>query len=390
MRILHTSDWHIGRSFHGHSTTAHLEQVLEALVAVVVDQQVNVVVVAGDVFDSATPAAENFDVLTRALAKLRATGTRVVMTSGNHDSATRLGFQSGFAELAGIHIITRHEQAITPVTIADEHGPVHFYGIPYLEPSMLRHRYPDATLRTHTDALAFTMDSIRADLDSRGGRSVVISHCFAADVADVSSDLAQDSGERDITAGGLDVVPLSTFDGPDYVALGHIHGRARLSDRARYSGAPLHYSFSEAAKPRGGWLVSLDETGLSSVEWVDLPVPRRLTVLTGELESLLADAAHSEHEQDWVAAILTDRVRPMDGMRRLQARFPFAAMLDHRPSIVADAGPTSYGERIKAKSDSEIVDGFLEFVRNGVGPTDAERLLIADAISAQAATEVSS
>ena len=390
MRILHTSDWHIGRSFHGHSTTAHLEQVLEALVAVVVDQQVNVVVVAGDVFDSATPAAENFDVLTRALAKLRATGTRVVMTGGNHDSATRLGFQSGFAELAGIHIITRHEQAITPVTIADEHGPVHFYGIPYLEPSMLRHRYPDATLRTHTDALAFTMDSIRADLDSRGGRSVVISHCFAADVADVSSDLAQDSGERDITAGGLDVVPLSTFDGPDYVALGHIHGRARLSDRARYSGAPLHYSFSEAAKPRGGWLVSLDETGLSSVEWVDLPVPRRLTVLTGELESLLADAAHAEHEQDWVAAILTDRVRPMDGMRRLQARFPFAAMLDHRPSIVADAGPTSYGERIKAKSDSEIVDGFLEFVRNGVGPTDAERRLIADAISAQAATEVSS
>ena len=126
------------------------------------------------------------------------------------------------------------------------------------------------------------------------------------------------------------------------------------------------------------------------MEWVDLPVPRRLTVLTGELESLLADAAHSEHEQDWVAAILTDRVRPMDGMRRLQARFPFAAMLDHRPSIVADAGPTSYGERIKAKSDSEIVDGFLEFVRNGVGPTDAERLLIADAISAQAATEVSS
>ena len=390
MRILHTSDWHIGRSFHGHSTTAHLEHVLEALVTVVVDQQVDVVVVAGDVFDSATPAAENFDVLTRVLAKLRATGTRVVMTSGNHDSATRLGFQSGFAELAGIHIITRHEQAITPVTIDDEHGPVHFYGIPYLEPSMLRHRYPDATLRTHTDALAFTMDSIRADLASRGGRSVVISHCFAADVADVSGDLAQDSGERDITAGGLDVVPLSTFDGPDYVALGHIHGRARLSDRARYSGAPLHYSFSEAAKPRGGWLVSIDASGLSSVEWVDLPVPRRLTVLTGELESLLADAAHSEHEQDWVAAILTDRVRPMDGMRRLQARFPFAAMLDHRPSIVADAGPTSYGERIKSKSDSEIVDGFLEFVRNGVGPTDAERLLIADAISAQAATEVSS
>jgi len=402
MRILHTSDWHIGRTFHGHSTTAHLEQVLEHLVSIVVERGIDVVVVAGDVFDSATPAAENFDVLTRVLGRLRATGTRIVMTSGNHDSATRLGFQSGFAELAGIHINTRHEQSVAPITIDDDHGPVHFYGIPYLEPSMLRHRFPDVTLRTHTDALAFTMDSIRADLAARGGRSVVVSHCFTADIAAVSSDVAhdnaiaqdnaisQDNGERDITAGGLDVVPLSTFDGPDYVALGHIHGRAQLSERARYSGAPLHYSFSEAAKPRGGWLVELDASGLSSVEWVDLAVPRRLTVLTGELDALLQDPAHAEHEQDWVSAILTDRVRPMDGMRRLQARFPFAATLEHRPVVVADAGASSYGDRIKAKSDSEILDGFLEFVRNGVGPSDDERQLIADAIADQASTEVNS
>jgi exonuclease SbcD len=220
------------------------------------------------------------------------------------------------------------------------------------------------------------MHRVRADLAERGGRSVVLSHAFIADVP------ASEGLERDITADGLDVVPLSTFDGPDYVALGHIHGRARLSERARYSGAPLHYSFSEAGKPRGAWLVHLDADGLSRVDWIELPVPRRLAVLTGELETLVSDPELTTHEQDWVSAVLTDVVRPMDAMRRLQQRFPHAAHLEYRPSIVAASGSTSYGERIATKSDHEIVDDFLELVRNGVGATAAERDIIDATITA--------
>jgi exonuclease SbcD len=383
MRILHTSDWHIGRTFHANPTLEHLALVFSALVDLVRERGIDVVVVSGDIFDSATPAAENYDVLTRVLTELRQAGATVVLTSGNHDSATRLGFQSGFAGLADIHVITRLEQHDQPVTLTDEHGPVHIYGIPYLEPSIIRSRYPDAALRTHEQALGFAMGRVRSDLAVRGGRSVVLSHCFAVNVA-ASESIPADGPERDITAGGLDVVPLSTFDGPDYVALGHIHGRATLSERVRYSGAPLHYSFSEAGKPRGGWIVELDADGLASVEWADLPVPRELTVLTGDLEQLLADASLAPYEQNWISAILTDRVRPMDAMRRLQARFPHAAMLEHRPAVIAEAGDATYGDRIRAKSDTEIVDGFLSFVRNGVGATDAERALIADALAVQA------
>lgn len=386
MRILHTSDWHIGRSFHGHSTLPHLSRVLEGMVEQAVANGVDVVVVAGDIFDTATPAAENFDVLTQALTALRDAGVVVVMTSGNHDSATRLGFQSGFASLAGIHVLARPEKFDAPVTISDQAGPVQFYGIPYLEPAMVRHRYPDATLRTHADVLGFAMDGIRADLAVRGGRSVVISHCFAVDVAAPSTE--QGDVERDITSGGLDIVPLSVFDGPDYVALGHIHGRATLSERARYSGAPLHYSFSEAEKPRGGWLVDLDEGGLGEVRWLDFPVPRPLVVLTGELEHLLATEEYEAYRDHWVSGILTDQVRPLDGMRRLQSRFPYAAHLDYRPAIVADAGAVSYRSRIAERSDAQIVDGFLEFVRNGVGPSDAERAIVAEVITEQAAIEV--
>ena len=379
MRILHTSDWHIGRTFHTHSTLGHLRVVLDALVEIVRDREVDVVAVAGDIFDSATPSADAYALLGGTLQRLHATGARVVMTSGNHDSATRLGFQSEWAGLAGIHINTGFDQYRTPITLTDEHGPVHFYGIPYLEPSIVRSAYPGVELRSHEQMLGFAMNRVRADLEQRGGRSVVLSHAFIADVP------ASDGLERDITAGGLDVVPLSTFDGPDYVALGHIHGRAELSARARYSGAPLHYSFSEAAKPRGAWLVRLDADGLEQVDWVELPVPRRLVVLTGELEQLLSDPGHVAHERDWVSAVITDIVRPMDAMRRLQKRFPHAAHLEYRPSVVAAATEASYGERIATKSDHEIVDGFLELVRNGVGASAAERRLIDRAIDTRRA-----
>ncbi|WP_105035858.1 exonuclease SbcCD subunit D [Cryobacterium aureum] len=380
MKILHTSDWHIGRTFHTHSTLEHLGLVLDALVAVVAERGVDVVAVAGDVFDSAMPSKESYALLADTLRRLKEAGASVVMTSGNHDSATRLGFQSEWAALAGIHIVTRPEQYASPITLADEHGPVHFYGIPYLEPALIRHLHPGVMLKTHEQVLDFAMTRIRNDLVGRGGRSVVLAHCFAAGVtpATESSDV-----ERDITAGGLDVVPLSVFDGCDYTALGHIHGRATLTPRVRYSGAPLHYSFAEAGKPRGAWLVELGADA-SAVEWVDLPVPRRLVVLTGDLADLLADEAFADNEGDWVKAILTDQVRPLDAMRALQTRFAHAVTLEHRPTITFEADGSTYAERIRAAtSDPEIVAGFLSFVRNGVGPSEFERALVAELLNEQ-------
>ena len=383
MKILHTSDWHIGRTFHGHSTLENLRIVFAGLVDLVREKDVDVVVVAGDVFDSATPAAEHFRLLAEVLTALHATGAKVVMTSGNHDAPARLGFQSEFAGLAGIHVLTDPDR-VTPVTIEDEHGPVHFYGIPYLEPSLIRHLYPDVELRTHAQVLSHAMGRINADRAERGGRSIAISHCFASTMG---ADLP-DAGERDLSSGGVDVVPVSVFDGPDYVALGHIHGRQELSPRVRYSGAPLHYSFSETSKPRGGWLVDLDAGGLSTVTWIDLPIPRRLAIIEGTIDDLLTNADLTRYEDHWVSAIFTDQVRPMDGMRRLQARFPFAALLDHRPAVSAVPIGASYTERVKGRTDLDVLGGFLQHVRNGKGPTDGEWALIADVIGVQAGRQV--
>ncbi|MGN6741939.1 MAG: exonuclease SbcCD subunit D, partial [Amnibacterium sp.] len=346
-----------------------LAVVLEAIVHAVERERIDVVLVAGDVFDSSTPSTAAIELFQSALAGIRHAGAAIVLTSGNHDSVTRLGMHADWLGAAGIHLVTRTDRIAEPVLLADEHGPVAVYGIPYLEPALFAQERPGQRARTHEQALGLAMGEVRADLAERSVRSVVLAHCFAAGVP--AGDV-----ERDLSRGGLDLVPASVFDGPDYVALGHIHGRATISPRVRYSGAPLHYSFGEAGKPRGGWIVDLGADGLTDVRWLDLPVPRPLTVLTGPLDTLLTDeAAESAHEH-WVKAVVTDQVRPTDGMRRLQRRLPHCVAFEWRPATVADAGEASYAERVRGRTDVELVADFLALTRNGAGPSPFERDLV--------------
>jgi exonuclease SbcD len=383
MRILHTSDWHIGRSFHGHATLDALRGVLETLAVQVRENDVDVVIVAGDVFDSAAPAAACYALLSDTLKALSDAGAHIVVTSGNHDSAARLGFQSALLR-DGIHVVTDPLSVGTPITIDDEHGPVHFYGIPFLEPALVRHLWPGAELRSQHGAIEHAMGLVRADLAERGGRSVAIAHCFAAGVE------ATPGVEREIRQGSLDVVPLSAFEGPDYVALGHIHGRQRLSERVRYAGAPLHYSFGEADKPRGSWLVDLDAAGLAAVEWLDLPVPRRLVTVRGPLEDLLTDDRFSDAEGAWVCAQYTDPTPQLDPMRRLQSRFAFCATVMRTPEGVRGADGLTYSRRVRAaRSDAELVDAFLRHVRDGEGASEREAEIIRDVIADRSLAEAS-
>ncbi|MCW2678096.1 MAG: sbcD [Modestobacter sp.] len=379
MRLLHTSDWHIGRSLHGTDLLVEQERVLGGLADVVAAERVDVVLVAGDVYDRAVPSADATAVLDRVLMRLRSAGAAVVLTPGNHDSARRLGFASGLLAVSGVHVRASTPRLDEPVLLSDEHGDVAVYGLPYLEPEVARHELGLHDARSHEAVLAAAMERVRADLFLRPGtRSVVLAHAF------VGGGVASDS-ERDICVGGVDLVPASVFDGVDYVALGHLHRPQSISPRVRYSGSPLPYSFGEAGHDKQAWLVELDGRGLSDVRAVPLPVPRRLTVLTGELDALLADAAHAPVEQHFVSARLTDPVRPVDPMRRLQARFPQCVHLEWIGGAEAADG-RSYQERLAGRSDLEVAGEFVRHVR-GQDAGAVERELLGRALLVAAREE---
>ncbi|TFV87794.1 exonuclease SbcCD subunit D [Blastococcus sp. CT_GayMR16] len=379
MRLLHTSDWHIGRSLHGTDLLAEQEQVLAGLADVVTAEGVDVVLVAGDVYDRAVPSADATAVLSRVAARLRRAGAAVVLTPGNHDSARRLGTFSELLAVGGLHVRAETQKLDEPVLLADEHGEVAIYGLPFLEPEVARFELGLPAARSHEAVLAEAMDRVRADLFLRpGARSVVLAHAF------VGGGLPSES-ERDISVGGVDLVPAAVFDGVDYVALGHLHRPQTLTPRLRYSGSPLAYSFGEAGQQKQAWLIDLDASGLADVRPVELPTPRPLSVLRGELEDLLADPAHDPVTDHFVSARLTDPSRPTDPMRRLQARFPHCVHLEWTGSgVVPDA--RSYQERLRGRSDLDVVGEFVGHVRR-VPATPAERELLGRALASAARAE---
>ena len=188
------------------------------------------------------------------------------------------------------------------------------------------------------------------------------------------------ASERDISVGGVGYVPASLFDGFGYVALGHLHGRQTLAENMRYSGSPLPYSFSEKGHEKGTWLVEVAADGKASAEWVRAPVFRRLTVLRGRIEDLLASSEHDGHERDFVAVTLTDTVRPEGAMERLRARFPHILTLEFKPEGVT-ADPRSYGEKVKGRDDLTVAAEFVRHVRHD-DATGPERELLAAAFTA--------
>ena len=371
MRILHTSDWHLGRSFHREGMLGHQAAFVDHLLAVVEAERVDLVVVAGDVYDRALPHVDAVRLADEALARLAASRAQVVITSGNHDSAHRLGFSSRLIDSAGVFIRTDAGSVGTPILLEDEHGPVAVHGIPYLDPDSVREPW-GLPGRSHEAALTEAMRRVDADTAGRrpGLRTVVLAHAFVGG----SSGAAQPSdSERDISVGGVSLVPTSVFDGVSYAALGHLHGRHTLTETVRYSGSPLAYSFSEANQVKGCWLVELGATGLVSAEFVEAPVPRPLARLRGTLEELLDDPRLEVHREAWVQATLTGDSRPHQAMDRLRTRFPHALVLSFEP--LAGALATAPSARVLGRSDHEIALDFLAEMRGGPAGDDESELL---------------
>lgn len=369
MKLLHTSDWHLGRAFHGVGLLAAQAEFVDHLVATVRAESVDAVLVSGDVYDRALPPPDAVALLSEAVTRLIDAGARVIISSGNHDSAIRLGFASDLLSRAGLHIRSDLDSIGTPVMVGD----TAVYPIPYLEPaasSVTEELGVDQ--RTHTAVLGAAMDRVRADAAARGPRTIAMAHCFA-------SGGATSESERDISTGGVAMVPTSTFDGVAYAALGHLHGTQQVADTVRYSGSPVAMSFSETHHTKGTLLLDLGADGEARVERVEAPVHRRLAQVRGTLREVLDDPHHTAAEGAWVQVTLTDPIRPVGAMEQLARRFPHVLQLRFDPQ--GESLPVrSYAAKVARREPLEVCCDFVEDVRRGAGADEAETRLLRDAL----------
>ena len=384
MKILHTSDWHLGRTLHKVDLHEHQAAFLDWLVDLVEAEGVDVVVIPGDVYDRAVPAVSSVTLLDRALGRLADTGATVVLTSGNHDSPERLGFGRSLMR-AGIHLLTDLPGIEHPVSVEDEHGEVLFFGLPYLEPDRARTELAregeEPLPRSHEAVTRAALDRVREHAAARpGARTVVLAHTF------VTGGEASDS-ERDLSVGGVDSVPAGVLGGIDYLALGHLHGCQDLTRSvgapAWYSGSPLAFSFSERSHRKYVLLVELGAPGPDgeraevAVRRIETTVPRRLTELRGTLEEILA--RRDEHAGDWLKAVVTDPARPAHLQEQLREAYPHLLLTEYAPEGRAASAGTPVVRR--EQNPLEVMDEFLAHVTGG-DPTEAEHDVLERAYSA--------
>ncbi len=303
MRILHTSDWHLGRQFHNVSLLADQQHVLDQIVEIVQQRQVDVVLVAGDIYDRSVPPAAAVELLDETVNRIcQDLQTPMILIAGNHDGPDRLAFGARQLAPAGLHIVGPLWQKPQPILLSAADGDVAFYPIPYADPATVRNQL-GVEVASHDQAMAQLLRLIREDLQP-DRPSVLIGHCFLA-----GGEVCE--SERPLSIGGADQIASDHFKGFNYVALGHLHGpQQRGAEQIRYSGSPLKYSFSEEQQQKSVTLVELDSTGGVAVETIPLTPLRDMRVLEGCLEQLLLAGKSDPHQDDYLLVRLTETSWP--------------------------------------------------------------------------------
>jgi exonuclease SbcD len=369
MKILHSSDWHLGRQFHNISLLEDQAHVLNQLVSIAQQQQVDVVIIAGDVFDRAVPPSAAVSLLDNILNRLcLELAIPVIMISGNHDSPERLGFASRQLSSAGLHIIGPLKERWEPVVLSDQYGEVVFYGIPYVDPATIRDCFK-VEVTSHDEGMAFLCKQIETHKAATANRrTVVISHCFL--------DGGEESeSERPLSVGGADRVSPQHFVPFNYAALGHLHGpQFKGAEHIRYSGSPLKYSFSEEHQNKSLTIVDLDEQGNSQIEKIPLQPLRNMRSIEGPLQQILEQGKTDPNVDDYLLVRLTDQHAIFDIMGKLRDVYPNVLHLE-RPGLHRDEESiVSHREHLK-RSEQSMFNDFYQQVKGHPLSEPQENLL---------------
>ena len=373
MKVLHISDLHIGKRVNGMSMLDDQRYILRQILDIAEKRQVSVLLIAGDVYDKASPSAEAVTVFDAFLTDAVAAGLRVLAIPGNHDSAERIAYAQGLLEKQGVCLPPVYAGEVERVELEDEHGPVEFWLLPFLKPGDVRRFFPDEEIGDdYSAALRAVLGACAID---QGKRNVVLSHQLVT-----AYGTAPDRADDEIKLGGMDNVDVSVYDAFDYVALGHVHRPQRVGrDTVRYSGSPLKYSFSEARYDKSAALIELgekkpgDDVGeCVSFELIPLVPLHDVREVRGTLADVLAMGTAHDASQDYLHITLSDEHPQLDAMAKIHEVFPNAMMLDYDNVTVLIDRPQT---QLTADPDSmDTLDLFSAFYESQVGnPLDNEQ-----------------
>ena len=313
MKLIHLSDLHIGKRVNEVSMIEEQAYILKQILEVIGAEQPGAVLIAGDVYDKSVPSAEAVTLFDDFLCHLAGGKQHVFIISGNHDSAERLAFGGRLMESNGIHLSPVYDGNIAPITLADDHGDIHFWLLPFLKSAHVKRFYPDESIESYTDACRIAVEKMGID---PAQRNVILVHQFVTGSATCDSE--------EISVGGTDNVDAAVFADFDYVALGHIHGPQNIgSERIRYCGTPLKYSFSEANHEKSITVVELGEKGKFALRTIPLIPLHDMREIRGSYDEVTAKSFY-EHTnvEDYLHITLTDEEDVPEAMARLRVIYP--------------------------------------------------------------------
>lgn len=359
MKILHLADLHIGKIIFEQSLLEDQEYMLNKIIEKIKAENIDAILIAGDVYDRSIPQAEAINLLDRFLNILiKELKKKVFIIAGNHDSKERLGFGNKIFENEGLFISSKYEGKIKKVELQDEYGKLNIYMLPFIKPIEVKKYFDDETL-SYDETIKKIIE--KEDIDE-SQRNIILTHQF---VTAIGEEVERTESEV-LTLGGTDNVDISNYNKFDYVAIGHVHRPQRIGrDTARYAGTMLKYSFSEVNHKKTMPIIDFKEKGNIDIKLVELKSLRDMREIKGPIEKLLENY-EEENANDYIRAIITNEEPVYDAIGQLRRIYPNVLKLEVQNSKILSniEFKTENLQKVKSKSEVELFNEFYKFQNN--------------------------
>lgn len=372
MKIIHTSDWHLGISLHNASLIEEQKSFVDYLTSFAKKENVDGIIIAGDIFDHSVSSSEAISIYNYAVTSLcNDIGIPVVISAGNHDGAARLASCNELLIKAGLYIYGKLSTEVKPVTIGD----VCIFTIPYFNIDEVRALYPTEKVSSYSEAMEIIIKKIKNSFIPNK-KNILICHCFVG-----GSELSE--SDRSAMVGGTSVVSAEVFDGFDYVAMGHLHKAQNRGYNIRYSGSPLKYSFSEALHKKTITVITIEDE--LKIEEIEVSPLRELRFLKGTYDEIIVIAESDIHRDDYMKIELTDVYAGMEAVENFRSYYKNLLSISGKTNEFEENQMTV--EELNSLSTDDLLEKFYMDV-TGTEITDEQKSWFNEALSSVQDVEV--